>query len=174
MLPHRPVAPCVPTLPQTTAFPPPSTLRTPQLIFIVWYLSSFSTPPTPAWPAGPAGCRACLRRFLVSKPSCEEAPAAVENWGHAAQEWTDWNRLFWNLQAFADTCWFPSRRVLAFTFTAPLAAVFFCTARMYNFYFPPLVWPSLEWKNWSWFFFSYENILHKNEFSMIRDIKIWH
>lgn len=22
-----------------------------------------------------------------------------------AQEWTNWNRLFWNLQAFADTCW---------------------------------------------------------------------
>lgn len=22
-----------------------------------------------------------------------------------AQEWTNWNRLLWNLQAFADTCW---------------------------------------------------------------------
>lgn len=42
--------------------------------------------------------------FLVSNQSARklQQQSKIEV---TAQEWTNWNRLLWNLQAFADTCW---------------------------------------------------------------------
>lgn len=70
------------------------------LSFIVWYSSSYSTLPPFAWLGG---CRAACT-VLVSNQSARklQQQSKIEV---TAQEWTNWNRLLWNLQAFADTCW---------------------------------------------------------------------
>lgn len=70
------------------------------LHFIVWYLSSSSTLPPSAWLGG---CSAACT-VLVSNQSARklQQQSKIEV---TAQEWTNWNRLLWNLQAFADTCW---------------------------------------------------------------------
>lgn len=67
---------------------------------IVWYFNSSSTMSPSAWMGG---CRAACA-VVVSNQSARklQQQSKIEV---IAQEWTNWNRLLWNLQAFADTCW---------------------------------------------------------------------
>lgn len=64
------------------------------LRFIVWYSNSISTPPTSAQLGG------CVTLNQSARKLQQHLKIEV-----TVQEWTNWNRLFWNLKAFTDTCW---------------------------------------------------------------------
>lgn len=64
------------------------------LRFIVWYSSRISTPPTSAQLGG------CVALNRSARKLQQHSKIEV-----TVQERTNWNRLFWNLQAFTDTCW---------------------------------------------------------------------